>query len=122
MKKFSIVSGSTTKAFCSGIVLNLMLVGFVTSSFGMLLGGHERFLTLFVAAVFVLMGIHLTGLVHLKFFSFFSFRGADSSEQRGLWGALVLGVVSGLAIGPCSIAWRANTTNSPSTGPMEASS
>ena len=92
-------------AFCSGIVLNLMLVGFVTSSFGMLLGGHERFLTLFVAAVFVLTGVHLTGLVHLKFFSFFSFRGTDSSERRGLWGALVLGIVSGLAIGPCSIAY-----------------
>ena len=92
-------------AFCSGIVLNLMLVGFVTSSFGMLLGGHERFLTLFVAAVFVLMGVHLTGLVHLKFFSFFSSRGAGASERRGLRGALILGVVSGLAIGPCSIAY-----------------
>ena len=90
-------------AFCSGIVLNLMLVGFVTSSFGLLLGGNERFLTLFVAAVFILMGIHLTGLVHFKFFSFG--RGGGSTERRGLWGALVLGVVSGLAIGPCSIAY-----------------
>ena len=89
-------------AFCSGIVLNLMLVGFVTSSFGMLLGGHERFLTLFVAAVFILMGIHLTGLVRFKFFSFGK---GGSTERRGLWGALILGVVSGLAIGPCSIAY-----------------
>ena len=89
-------------AFCSGIVLNLMLVGFVTSSFGLLLGGNEQFLTLFVAAVFILMGIHLTGFVH---FRFFSFGGGGSTERRGLWGALVLGVVSGLAIGPCSIAY-----------------
>lgn len=89
-------------AFCSGIVLNLMLVGFVTSSFGLLLGGNERFLTLFVAVVFILMGLHLTGLVH---FRFFSFGGGGSTERRGLWGALILGVVSGLAIGPCSIAY-----------------
>lgn len=89
-------------AFCSGIVLNLMLVGFVTSSFGLLLGGNERFLTLFVAVVFILMGLHLTGLLHFKFFSFG--RGG-STERRGLWGALILGVVSGLAIGPCSIAY-----------------
>lgn len=89
-------------AFCSGIVLNLMLVGFVTSSFGLLLGGNERFLTLFVAVVFILMGLHLTGLVH---FRFFSFGGGGSAERRGLWGALILGVVSGLAIGPCSIAY-----------------
>lgn len=89
-------------AFCSGIVLNLMLVGFVTSSFGLLLGGNERFLTLFVAVVFILMGLHLTGLVH---FRFFSFGGDGSTERRGLWGALILGVVSGLAIGPCSIAY-----------------
>lgn len=89
-------------AFCSGIVLNLMLVGFVTSSFGLLLGGNERFLTLFVAVVFILMGLHLTGLVHFKFFSF---GGGGSTERHGLWGALILGVVSGLAIGPCSIAY-----------------
>lgn len=91
-------------AFCSGIVFNLLLVGFVTSSFALLFGGNEAYLTFVVATVFILMGLHLTGLVHFKFFSF----GGNSNpqkERKGLWGALVLGVLSGLALGSCSIAY-----------------
>ncbi len=90
-------------AFCIGIVFNLMLVAFVTSGFGLLFGGNEKFLTILVALVFMVMGLHLTGLIHLKFLSF---KGGNSQKDRkGLWGALILGVLSGLAIGPCSIAY-----------------
>ena len=90
-------------AFCVGIVLNLMLVAFVTSSLGMLLGGYERFLTVLVAAVFILMGLHLMGVIHVRFFSFG--KGGSGTERHDLRGAVVLGIVSGLAIGPCSIAY-----------------
>ena len=91
-------------AFCSGIVLNILLVGFVTSSFALLIGGKEAYLTLFVAAVFILMGLHLIGLIHLKFFSLRK-SGQAQKDRSGLWGALTLGIVSGLALGPCTIAY-----------------
>lgn len=90
-------------AFCLGIVINLLLVAFITSGIGMLLGGYERFLTLITAGVFILMGLHLLGVIHVKFFAFGS--GGKGTESQNLKGALILGVVSGLAIGPCSIAY-----------------
>ena len=90
-------------AFCTGIVFNLLLVGLVTSGFARLLGGHEVWLTVFVGAVFIVMGAHMTGLIRLKWFSFQGSRARK--ERQGLKGALVLGIVSGLALGPCSIAY-----------------
>ncbi|MBQ4470035.1 MAG: cytochrome C biogenesis protein [Synergistaceae bacterium] len=90
-------------AFCLGIIFNLMLVALITSGLGMLLGGYERFLTLFVSVVFIVMGLHLTGIIHVKLFSFSS--GAKGTESQSLKGAIILGIVSGLAVGPCSIAY-----------------
>lgn len=90
-------------AFCLGIVFNLMLVALITSGLGMLLGGYEKLLTLFVSIVFIVMGLHLTGIIHVKLFSFSS--GAKGTESQSLKGAVILGIVSGLAVGPCSIAY-----------------
>ncbi|MBQ7544770.1 MAG: cytochrome C biogenesis protein [Synergistaceae bacterium] len=90
-------------AFCLGIIVNLLLVGFITSGIGMLLGGYERFLTLITAAVFIVMGLHLIGIIRVKFFALGS--GGTGTESRSLKGAVVLGVVSGLAVGPCSIGY-----------------
>ena len=91
-------------AFCVGIVLNLALVAFVMSGVGLLLGGHERLLTALTASVFILMGLQLVGLLHLPALSVRN-ASASGTVRRGLRGALVLGAVSGLAIGPCSIAY-----------------
>lgn len=90
-------------AFCLGIILNLALVAFVMSSLGVLFGGYERFLTLIVALIFIIMGLQMTGIIHLKFFSFGN--GGTGNESQNLKGAIILGIVSGLAIGPCSIAY-----------------
>ncbi len=90
-------------AFCVGIILNLLLIGFIMSSIGMLLGGYERFLTLITAAVFIVMGLHMLGAIHVKFFALG--RGGTGTESQSLKGAVVLGLVSGLAVGPCSIAY-----------------
>jgi len=93
-------------AFSLGIIFNLALVAFITSGLGLLLGGYEKFLTLFVAIIFILMGLHLTGLIHVKIFNFnFLTRGAKGTEPQNLKGAIILGIVSGLAVGPCSIAY-----------------
>ena len=90
-------------AFCLGIIMNLVLIGFITSSIGLLLGGYERFLTLITAAVFIIMGLHMLGVLRVKFFSLGS--GGKGTESQSLKGAVVLGIVSGLAVGPCSIAY-----------------
>ena len=93
-------------AFSAGVVLNLALVGLVTSSVGLLLGGYERILTLLVAVVFIVMGLKLLGLLRLRFLSLGGGSAqAPRPEGHKLRGAVVLGILSGLAIGPCSIAY-----------------
>ena len=49
------------------------------------------------------MGLHLLGVIHVKFFSLGS--GGKGTESQTLKGAVILGIVSGLAVGPCSIAY-----------------
>lgn len=90
-------------AFCLGIVMNLVLVAFVMSGVSMILGGYERFLTLITAGVFIVMGLNLLGVIRVKLFS--AGRGSTGTESQDLKGALVLGVASGLALGPCAIAY-----------------
>ncbi|MBR1656955.1 MAG: cytochrome C biogenesis protein [Synergistaceae bacterium] len=92
-----------SSAFCLGIIINLLLVAFITSGIGMLLGGYERFLSLITAGVFIVMGLHLIGLIHVKIFGLNSrIKGTESQNMKG---AIILGILSGLAVGPCSIAY-----------------
>ncbi len=88
-------------AFCSGIVFNLAIVALIVSGLGRVLPGHV--LTMITAAVFVIMGLHLTGILRVKFFAFGN--GGTGTESQNIIGAVVLGIVSGLAVGPCSIAY-----------------
>ena len=90
-------------AFCLGIIINLALVAFVTSGIGMLLGGYERFLTLITAGVFIVMGLQIMGVLKLKLFAFGS--RVKGTEAQNMKGAVILGILSGLAIGPCNIAY-----------------
>ena len=90
-------------AFCLGIIFNLLLIAFIMSSIGTLLGGYERLLTILVAVVFIVMGLHLTGIIHVKIFGLDSrIKGTESQTLRG---AIILGILSGLAVGPCNIAY-----------------
>ena len=90
-------------AFCLGIIINIALVAFITSGIGMMLGGYERFLTLVTAAVFIVMGLQIMGVLRLKFFAFDSrIKGTESQDMKG---AVILGILSGLAVGPCNIAY-----------------
>lgn len=92
-----------SSAFCVGVIVNLMLVAFITSGIGALLGGYERFLTLITAAVFIVMGLQIMGLLKLKIFAFSS--RVKGTESQNLKGALILGILSGLAVAPCNIAY-----------------
>ena len=89
-------------AFCSGIIVNLLLVGALFISVGMAFGGYETWLTVFVGLIFIIIGLHLMRLLHIPWV----FGGAvNKTKYGGLKGALVLGTLSGLAIGPCTFAY-----------------
>ncbi len=89
-------------AFSSGIFANLILVGILTSSAGSILADYDYWLSRIVGTLFILIGLHLIGLIRLPWF-----QGKELAGQgkKGLKGALVLGLFSGLALGPCSFAF-----------------
>jgi cytochrome c-type biogenesis protein len=106
----------TSFAFSFGILLTIGLIGLVTALLGRMMGDIGRWGNYFVAAVFFIVGLYLVeiirfdlpGLSQLKF------------KKRGVWAALVLGAIFGIALGPCTFAFMAPvlaiTLFSPSSG------
>ena len=95
--------------FAVGILLTLALIGVVTALLGTVLGATGSWLTVAVGAVVLLFGLYLSGLLPGRLLEF--------SAQPKAWGrgplgrgplpALLLGLIFGLALGPCSFAFLA---------------
>ncbi len=89
--------------FASGILVTIAALGAVTAALGRMLGDFGPAGTWVLALVFLVVGLHLLGVLPLPF----SGPGAARSHRRGAWGAFVLGLVFGLALGPCTFAFLA---------------
>ncbi len=88
--------------FGLGVMANLFVVGLAVATAGRLLAGLARYTTYFVAVVFLLVGLHLMDIIKLP-----GLTTSVHSERKGLQGALVLGLLSGMALGPCTLAYSA---------------
>lgn len=88
--------------FSSGIFANLLLVGLLTSGAGSVVARYDYWLSRIVGVVFILIGLHLAGLIRIPWFQG---KAMDGNGKKGLKGALALGLFSGLALGPCSFAF-----------------
>jgi len=89
--------------FSVGILVTIGLIGLVTAAVGRMMGDVGRFGNYFVAVVFFLVGLHLLGVVPMPF----SGPGQVNMKRRGLVAAFVLGLVFGIALGPCTFAYMA---------------
>jgi len=89
--------------FSVGILMTIGLVGVATAAAGRMMGDVGRFGNYFVAAVFFLVGLHLLGVLPMSF----SGPGQVNMKRRGLVAAFVLGLVFGIALGPCTFAYMA---------------
>ncbi|HUV08952.1 MAG TPA: cytochrome c biogenesis protein CcdA [Spirochaetia bacterium] len=90
--------------FAAGILVTIAIIGIVTGLMGRLLGdigGVGRFIT---AALLFLAGLYLLGIIPLSFVASALMKKVGN---RGLWSALLLGLVFGFAVGPCSFAFLA---------------
>jgi len=85
-------------AFALGILVTIAAVGAITAAFGRMLGdvGAMKYV---VAVVFAVVGLWLIGIIRLPDLTV---RGNDRLQGRGAAGAFGLGLVFGLALGPCS--------------------
>jgi cytochrome c-type biogenesis protein len=92
-----------SSAFAAGILASIALVGALTAAAGRMLGDVGRTGNWILAAVFFAVGLNLLGVLPLP-----SFGAAPAhARRRGARGALALGLVFGLALGPCTFAFMA---------------
>ena len=89
--------------FSLGILITIGLIGAATAMAGRMLGDVGRFGNYFVAAIFFLVGLHLLGVIPLPFTG----PGQVHMKKRGRLAAFLLGLVFGVALGPCTFAYMA---------------
>ena len=89
--------------FAVGILITIALIGVITAALGRMLGDVGRFGNYLVAIIFFLVGLHLIGVIPMPWAS----RGQPGTKKQGLAAAFVLGLLFGVALGPCTFAYMA---------------
>ncbi len=89
--------------FAIGILITIAAIGVITALLGRLMGDVGVVGNVLVAAVFFLIGLYLMDVLPLNWSGF------QLSTQRfsGLTAALVLGLLFGIGLGPCTFAFMA---------------
>lgn len=89
--------------FSAGILITIALIGIITASLGRLMGDIGITGNYFVAAIFFIVGLYLLDIIKLNWNSF----GMKQTKVNGLLSALIIGLLFGLALGPCTFAYMA---------------
>ena len=89
--------------FAVGILITIGAIGTVTAAAGRMMGDVGRWGNYFVAAIFFLVGLHLLGVIPMPWLG----PGRVGMKRKGLLAAFVLGLVFGIALGPCTFAYMA---------------
>ncbi len=93
----------TSTLFGVGILITIAAIGAITAALGRMMGDVGRYGNYFVAVIFFVVGLHLVGVIP------FSFAGAGrvGLKRKGYLAAFILGLVFGIALGPCTFAYMA---------------
>ncbi|MCJ7680333.1 MAG: cytochrome C biogenesis protein [Candidatus Aminicenantes bacterium] len=89
--------------FSMGIIISIAIIGGLTAAAGRILGDVGKIGSYLVAAVFLIFGLNLLGILPIKF----SGPSALKTGSTGYLSVLSLGLVFGLALGPCTFAFMA---------------
>lgn len=89
--------------FAGGVLITIGLVGVITASAGRMMGDVGRYGNYLVVAVFFLVGLHLLDVIPMPW----SGPGQTNIKRKGLMAAFFLGLVFGIAVGPCTFAYMA---------------
>jgi cytochrome c-type biogenesis protein len=89
--------------FSTGILATIAIIGAVTAAAGRMMGDVGRYGNYIVAVLFFLVGLHLMGVIPMPW----SGPGQIKSNRKGLIAAFMLGLIFGMALGPCTFAYMA---------------
>ena len=90
--------------FSLGILVTIGVIGLITGLMGRMLGDIGPYGNYVVAAVFLVVGLHLLEVISLPFLGKSN---QPTFKKRGLLAALILGLIFGVALGPCTFAYMA---------------
>lgn len=89
--------------FAAGILITIALIGIITASMGRLMGDVGVIGNYIVAALFFIVALNLLDLIKLPWNEI----GLKGTSKKGLTAALVLGLIFGIGLGPCTFAFMA---------------
>ncbi len=89
--------------FAVGILVTIAAIGIITAAAGRMIGDIGQYSNYFVAIIFFAVGLNLLGVIPMPW----SGPGQVSMERRGALAAFILGLIFGIALGPCTFAYMA---------------
>lgn len=91
-------------SFSLGILITIAVIGLVTGLLGRMLGDIGSYGNYIVAIIFFIIGLHLLEVIQLPFLGKTN---QLAFQKKGLLAAFGLGLIFGIALGPCSFAYMA---------------
>jgi len=89
--------------FSIGILVTIAIIGVITSAAGRMLGDVGRYGNYVVAVIFFVVGLNLLDVIPMPW----SGPGNIGLKRKGGLAAFLLGLVFGVALGPCTFAFMA---------------
>jgi cytochrome c-type biogenesis protein len=93
----------TATLFSVGILVTIAAIGAITAAAGRMMGDVGRWGNYFVAAIFFVVGLYLLGVIPMPW----SGPGQVNMLRKGYLAAFLLGLIFGVALGPCTFAYMA---------------
>ena len=89
--------------FAVGILITIGAIGALTAAAGRMMGDVGAYGNYIVAVIFFAVGLHLLGVIPMPW----SGPGQVGLKRKGMLAAFILGLVFGIALGPCTFAYMA---------------
>jgi len=90
-------------SFSIGILITIGAIGTITALMGRMLGDIGKWGNYLVAGIFFLVGFYLLDILKIQFPGISDVK----MKKRGVWAAFFLGLIFGIALGPCTFAYMA---------------
>jgi cytochrome c-type biogenesis protein len=90
--------------FSVGILITIASIGVITGLMGRILGDVGKAGNYVVAIIFFIIGLHLLEVINIPFLGMST---QPKIKKKGIPAAFVIGLLFGLALGPCTFAYMA---------------